>query len=153
MTAAGKGDGVVRVIQNHIRHADEHVFLNVGIKLPVDFAQNVGSGRILARFAAQYASAHRHDQRGGNAFARDIRYDHAEPFVVYLNVIEIIATDLARGDIDAADFEAIDRRRLGWEQDALNIARNFEIVVEPLFLICLGVNDGVVERERRLFGD
>ena len=145
--------GVARVIENHVGHADEHVFLDVGIKLPVHLLQNIGRRRISRRLAAQDAATDRHDERRGNAFARDVGDRDAEPFVIDFDVIEIIAADLACRNIDSADFEAVDRRRLRREQNALNVTRDFQIVIEPFLFVRLGINDGVVKREGGLLGD
>ena len=60
---------------------------------------------------------------------------------------------MARGNVDSADLESLDDRRFARQQDALNVARDLEIVIEALFLIRFRVNDGVVEREGRLLGD
>ena len=44
-------------------------------------------------------------------------------------------------------------RRLRRQQDALNVARDLQIVIEPLLFIRFRVDDRVVEREGRLLGD
>src|SRR5262245_40337349 len=70
-----------------------------------------------------------------------------------MDVIEIIAAYLASGHINPADLEPVDGRRFRWEQDALNVSRDFEVVVQPFFLVRHRINDGVVERKGRLLGN
>src|SRR5262245_51624522 len=70
-----------------------------------------------------------------------------------MDIIEIVAAYLASGHINPADLEPIDGRRFGWEQDALNVSRDFEVVIQPLFLVRHRINDGVVERKGRLLGN
>ena len=112
MPAAGEGHVVVLMIENHVGHADEHVLLDVGIKLAIDLPQHVCRRLARRASAAQDAAANGHDERGRHAFAGDIGDGHAEAVVVHLDVIEIIAADLARGNVDAGDLEAVDLRRL-----------------------------------------
>ena len=153
MPGAREGDAVVGVIENHVGHADEHVFLDVGIELPVYLLQNIGRRRIVRRLAAQDTAADGHDDRGGNAFARNIGNGDAEPFVIHFDIIEIIAADLACRNVDPADFEAVDDGRFAGKEDALNVARDFEIVIEPFLFVRFRINDGVVKREGGLLGD
>ena len=40
-------------------------------------------------------------------------------------VIEIIAADVARGNVDPADLKSRDNRRFTWQEDALDVARDF----------------------------
>ncbi len=105
------------VIENEIDHADEHVFFDVGIKLPVHFLQNIRRRRILRCLTAQDAAANRHDERRRHAFARNIGNRHAEPFVVHFDVIEIIAAHLVRWNVDAVDLKSANGRRFGREQE------------------------------------
>ena len=135
MSRASESDSVVLVVQDEISHADKHVFLDIGIKLPVYLSQHIGRGRIARRFSSQHAAANRHDERCGYAFARHIRDRHAEPFVIDANVIKIITAYLASRDIDAADLKPINGGRIGWKQDTLNVARNLQIVIEPLLFV------------------
>ena len=48
----------------------------------------------------------------GHAFSGDVGDRHAEPLVIHLDVIEIIAAHLAGGNVDAADLEAMNGRAL-----------------------------------------
>ena len=81
-----------------------------------------------ARFRSQDAAADRHDERGGHAFARDIGNDDAEPVVVHFDVVEIVAADLTRRDVDAGDIEAVDRWWLGRKKDALDVAGDLQVM-------------------------
>src|SRR5690242_15937746 len=112
------------MIENEVGHAYKHVLLDIGVELAVDLAQNVGRRRVLRRLAPQDTAANGHDERGRDAFARDIRDGDAEPFVIDFDVVEIIATDLPGRDIHSADLEAVDARRFRGQQDALDITRN-----------------------------
>ena len=141
------------MVEDEICHAYKHVFLDVGIKLPVYLSQNIGWGRIPRRLSAQHAAANRHDKRGGNAFARNVRDRHAKPFVIDLDVIKIIAAYLAGGHIKAADLKSVNGRRFGGKQNSLNIARDFEIVVESLLFIRHRVDNSVIESKGGLLGD
>ena len=132
---AAERDRVPGMVENRVSHADEHVFLDVGIELAVHLLQHVGRRRITGRLAAQHAPADRHDDRRRHAFAGNVRDRDAEPGVVHLEVIEVIAADMARGNIDAADFKSRDDRRFARQQDALDVARDLEIVIEPFFFI------------------
>ena len=141
------------MIQNEVGHADEHVLLDVGIELPVDLSQDVGRRRILRRLAAQDAAADGHDERSGDAFAGDVRDGDAEAFVVDFDIIEIIAADLSRRNVDSADLEAVDPGRFRRKQNALNITRDLKIVIEPLLFVRFRIDDRVVKGESRLLGN
>ena len=153
VSGARKRDAVVHVIKNEIGHADEHVLFDVGIKLAVHLFQNIRRRWILRCLTAQNAAANRHDKRRRHALAGNIGNRHAEPFLVHFDVIEIIAAHLARGHIDAADLEAVHRRRFCRQQYALNVARDLEVVIESLLFVRLRIDNRVIEREGRLFGN
>src|ERR1043166_3539452 len=70
-----------------------------------------------------------------------------------MDVIEIIAAYLASWHIKPADFEAINGRRFRREQDALNVSRDFEIMIQPFLFVRHRINDRVVESKGRLLGD
>src|SRR5262249_10672494 len=70
-----------------------------------------------------------------------------------MDVIEIVAAYLASWHVNPADLEPIDGRRFRWEQDTLNVSRDFEIVIQPFFFVCHRINDRVVERKGGLLGD
>src|SRR5437773_4999565 len=70
-----------------------------------------------------------------------------------MDVIEIIAAYLASWHINPADLEPIDGRRFRWEQNALNVSRDFEVVIQPFLFVSHRINDRVVERKGRLLGD
>ena len=72
---------------------------------------------------------------------------------VHPNVVKVIAADLPRRNVETGNFETGNGRRFFRKQNSLNVARDFEIVIEPLFFIRFGVNDGVVEGEGGLLGD
>ena len=111
MSGAREDDAIALVIQNQVGHADEHVFLDIGIKLPVNLSQDVGRGRISSSLSSQDAAANRHNKRRGHTFARNIRNCHAKPLFIDLDVIEIIATYLASRHTNAADLKSINGRR------------------------------------------
>ena len=52
-----------------------------------------------------------------------------------------------------ADLEAVDRRRFARKKDALDVARDLQVVIEPLLFVRFRIDDRVVEREGRLLGD
>ena len=153
MPTACEGDAIALMIKYEIRHTDKHVFLNVGIKLPVYFSQNIGRRRIPRRLSTQNAAANRHDQRCRNAFARNVGDCNAKPFVIDMNVIKIIAAHLAGGHVNAADLKPLNGRRFRRKQNPLNIPCNLEIVIESLLFIRHRVNDGVVKGKGGLFGN
>src|SRR5437879_10626550 len=134
------------MIENQVGHADEHVLLDVGIKLSIYFLEDIGRRGISYRLTAQNAATNRHDERSRHAFAGNIRDSDAEPFVVDLDVIKIIAADLARGHVDSADLKSVHVGRFSWKQNALNVARDFQVVVEPLLFVRLGIRS----EERRV---
>src|SRR6476619_7017398 len=70
-----------------------------------------------------------------------------------MDVIEVITAYLASWHISPADLESIYGRRFRWEQDALNVSRDFEVVIQPFFFVRHRINDRVVERKGRLLGD
>src|SRR5205823_11532346 len=72
---------------------------------------------------------------------------------VHPDVIKVIAADLPGRNVDPGNFESGNGRRFFRKQNPLNIARDFQVVIEPLFFIRLGVNDGVVEGEGGLLRD
>src|SRR5215831_2964667 len=141
------------MIQNDVGHTDEHILLNIGIKLAINLVQNICRRRISYRFAAQHAPANRHDERCRNALAGNIGDRNAKSFVVDLDIIEIISAHLPGWDIEAADFESAYRWRLCRQEHALNVPCNLQIVVKPFLFVSLGINDRVIERESRLLRD
>src|SRR5260370_5218211 len=141
------------MIENQVGHADKHVLLDVGIKLSIHLLENIGWRRVSYRLTAQDAPADCHDERCGNAFARNIRDANAESFLIDFDVIKIIAADLARRHVHPADLKPTDARRFGWKKNALNVARDFKVVIESLLFVRLRINNRVVERECRLLGD
>src|SRR5207244_9097465 len=141
---------VVLVVNNEIGDVDVHVFLNVGIKLPVHLSQDIGRRWIPCSLGAQDAAANRHDKGGGNAFTRNVCDRDAEPFVIDMNVIEIIAAHLAGGHINAADLKSVNARRFGWKQNTLNVPCDFEIVVQPLLSVRHRVDYGGEKGKSRL---
>src|SRR6266513_1012094 len=141
------------MIQDQVRHADEHVFFDVWIKLPVYFSQHIRRRRVSRRLCAQHAAANRHDQRCRDAFAGNICDCDAKSLLIDMNVIEIITAYLASWHINPADLEPIDGRRFGWEQDALNVSRDLEVVFLPFLFVSHRINDRVVDRKGRLPGD
>src|SRR4029077_14383917 len=148
-----KCDAIVLMIQDQVRHADEHVFFNVWIKLPVYFSQHIRRRRVPCRLCTQHAAANRHDQRCRDAFAGNVCDCNAKSLLIDMDVIEIITAYLAGWHINAANLEPIDGRRFRWEQDALNVSRDFEVVIQPFLFVRHGVNDRVIERKGRLLGD
>src|SRR6266480_4327202 len=141
------------MIQDQVRHADEHVFFDVWIKLPVYFSQHIRRRRVSRRLCAQHAAANRHDQRCRDAFAGNICDCDAKSLLIDMNVIEIITAYLASWHINPADLEPIDGRRFRWEQDALNVSRDFEVMIQPFLFVRHRINDCVLERKSRLLGD
>ena len=73
--------------------------------------------------------------------------------IINSDVIEIIATDLASRKINTSDLEAGNNGRLIGQQTALDLPCNFKIMIEPFFLVGLGVDDRVVKRESGLLRD
>src|SRR5438094_2924787 len=141
VSTAREGDAIALMVKDEICHADKHVFLDVGIKLPVYLTQNIGWGRIPCRLGAQYAAANRHDQGCRNAFTGNVGNCNTKPVFINMNIIEIIATYLARRHIDAADSKSVNGRRFCWKQNSLNVPRNLEVMIESLFFICHRVDD------------
>src|SRR4029077_15631578 len=123
------------VIKDEIRDTDKHVFLNVGIKLPVYLSQYISWGRVPRRLSTQNATTDRHDQRCRNAFARNVSDDNATPFVADMNVIKISAAHVACGDVNASDVKTLKGRRFRRKQKPLNIPCNLEIMIESLLFI------------------
>ena len=107
----------------------------------------------MRRLTAQDAAANGHDERRRNAFAGDVGNRNPEVLVVDLDVIEVIAADLTRRHINSTDLKPIYGGCFGGEEDALNVSRDFEVVIETFFFIRFRVDDGVVKREGGLLGD
>ena len=141
------------MIENKIRHADKHVLLDVGVKLAIHLLQNIRRRRILRRLTAQNTAANRHDKRGRDTFAGNIGNRHAETLIVHLNVIEVITADLTGRNIDSADLKSVHCRSFSGQQDALDVARNFEVVIEPFLFVRLRIDNGVVKSKSRLLGN
>ena len=51
MARAGQSNAAAGVIENEISHADKHVLLDIGIKLPIDLLQYIGRRRIVRGLA------------------------------------------------------------------------------------------------------
>src|SRR5207245_1593866 len=94
-----------------------------------------------------------HNQRRRHTFPGNVCDCDAKSLLIDMDVIKIIAAYLPGWHVDAADLKSINGRRLGWEQDTLNVARDFEVMIEPLLFIRHRINDRVVERKGGLFGD
>ena len=76
----------------------------------------------------------RHVQRGGRAFARDVGHEHAELARTDFEEVVVVPAHFARRLAEIRDAEAVDRRRLDRQQRLLNLARDAQLVVEPLLL-------------------
>src|SRR5438045_9768275 len=72
---------------------------------------------------------------------------------VHQYVVKVMAAELRRWNIETGNLETGNVRRFFRKQNSLNVARDFEIVIEPLLFIRFGVNDGVVEGKGGLLGD
>src|SRR5438067_3850756 len=72
---------------------------------------------------------------------------------VHPDVVKVIAADLPRWNIETGNLETGNVRRFFRKQNSLNVARDFEIVIEPLLFIRFGVNASVVEGEGGLLVD
>src|SRR5262249_25238860 len=77
----------------------------------------------------------------------------AKSLFINMNVIEIIAAYLASWHINPADLKAVDGRRFRWEQNALNVSGDFEVVIQPFLFVRHRINDRVVECKGRLLSD
>ena len=153
MARAGHGDVPGLRVENDIKHADKHVLLDVGVELAVDAAEGLGGGAATGRGAAHHGAAHAGDEGGGDAFARDVGDDDAPAVLVNPEVVEVVAADVVRRDVEAADFVAGDVGRACGEEDALDIAGRLDVAVEALFLAGFEV-DGLAEQgEGGLAGD
>src|SRR6266513_3137728 len=150
MPSARERDTIGPLIENEVGHADKHVLLDVRVKLPVYFLQNVRRGRIPYRLTTQNAAANRHDERRGNAFAGNIGDGNSKPFVIDMDVIEIIAAHLAGWYIDAANLKSVDGWRFGRKQNTLNITRDLKIALRPPICVRRPIERGVIQRKRRL---
>src|SRR5256885_10175173 len=115
------------MVENHVGHADKHVFLDVGIKLAVHLLQNVGGRWISGGLAPQDAAADGHDDGSRHAFARNVRNGDAELAAVHFDVIEVIATDVAGGNVQAADLQSWDDWRFAPHEDALDVPRDLPV--------------------------
>src|SRR5437773_4391331 len=153
MPGARERDTIGPLIENEVGHADKHVLLDIRVKLPVYFLQDVRRGRIPYRLTTQNAAANRHDERRGNAFAGNIGDGNSKPFVIDMDVIEIIAAHLAGWHIEAADLKSVNGWRFCWKQNTLNITGDLKIVVESLLFVRHRVDDGVIQCESGLLGD
>src|SRR5437879_12639291 len=107
------------MIENQVGHADEHVLLDVGIKLSIYFLEDIGRRGISYRLTPQNAATNRHDERSRHAFAGNIRDSDAEPFAVHLDIIKISAADLSRGHVDSSDRTSDHVVRFIWTHDDL----------------------------------
>src|SRR5581483_11061180 len=141
------------MIKDEIGHANEHVLLNVRIELAIHLLQYISRRRVAHRLTAQNTPANSHDQGGRHALARNICDGNSEAFFIDFHVIEIIAANLARGDIYSRDLKSINFRRLVRQQNALNIAGDLQVVIKSLLFVRFGIDDGVVEGKGGLLGD
>ena len=91
----------------------------------------------------------------GDALAAHVGHRHAPMVLVDPDKIEIIAADLLGGNIGksrAVEPGDIRRDRCG-QQHALDLARDVDLVVEPLLLAQLLVDLRILERIGRLVGN
>src|SRR3954451_19152951 len=105
MSGAGERYVPESVIENDVCHADEHVLLDVGIKLPVYFLQNVCRRWTAHCLAPQDAATDCHDDGCRHAFAGDVGDCNAETRFVNLDVVEVIAAHMPRRNVETADLE------------------------------------------------
>ena len=92
---------VVFMVENDVGHADEHVLLDVGIELAIDLPQDLGGRLAEARFARRTLRQIAMMSEAGTPLPETSAIDDAEPVVVHFDVVEIIAADLARRNVDA----------------------------------------------------
>src|SRR5438132_1165388 len=141
------------MIENEISHADKHILLDVGIKLPIHFLENIGRRRIPYRLTAQNTPADGHDERRGDALTGNIGDGDAQTFVVHFDVIKIIAANLARRHVHATNLKSVYDRGFGRKKNPLDVARDRQVVIESLLFVRLRINNRIVKRECRLLGD
>ena len=124
MPAPRHGDRA-RFLQDHVEHGDEHVLADIGIELAVHFPQYLRGRQIARRLAAQYAAAHRHNERGGNALAADIGDRQPPVMRIDLDEVEVIAADFLRRGCSGRQkqLKPSTCRRAARQENALLISR------------------------------
>jgi hypothetical protein len=153
VSGPAQGDSATLGIEYRVGHADEHVFLDIREKLRIDLAKSPGWRELASRLGAKDASTHRHDQRGRDAFAGDIRDGYAAVGWVDREVIVVIAAHLSRRDIDSRDLIAGDIWRAVRQENSLDLVGNSEVFIEPFFFRGFVKHRGGVQRESGLLGD
>jgi hypothetical protein len=108
-----------------------------------------GARRSLAAdLGAQRRAEGRHQQRRGHALAGDVGHDQAEPVGVERHVVVVVAADRVRWQVHGGDVVAREARRPSGQEPSLHVARDAQLVLEPLLLQHLAVEQGLLDRER-----
>ena len=132
-------------VHDDIGHADEHILFHVGIKLPVDGAQHGCRRKTPGCLTPEGATAHGHDEGGGNALPRDIRDHYAKMILINRQVIKIVTTESFGRKVQATDLESLQIWCPGGKKDLLNLTSNLEIVIQGE-LLSRRKMDGLVEK-------
>ena len=121
-------------IDHGVGHRDEAAIVEMLGEQAVDLDQQLPRRSLGVAQREHQPLQLGHVQRGGRALARDVGDQHAELPRAELEEVVVVAADLARRLAEVRDVEAGDARRLDRQQRLLNLARDAQLVVEPLLL-------------------
>jgi hypothetical protein len=114
---------------------------------PVQRLHQGGPGGTPAQLAAQRRAEGRHDQRGRNALARHVRDDQAELPVGEGDEVEVVAADGPGRQLHRGEVVARDARGRGRQQALLHLVGHRELLLDPLLLEHLAVQQRLLDRE------
>ncbi len=95
----------------------------------------------------------RHEQRGRNALARDVRHEEREPPAGEGKEVEVVAADLARRPVPSRELEARNARKVSGKDLALNRRGHLELAFDALLLDRIAVEAGRLDRRGGLVGE
>ena len=127
VTCARARDAAHREIEHQALKRHEHASWVLLQQFVVELTQDLREGLAVPRQAAQERHRHRHEERGGNAFARDVTQRHEHAVGVEPQDLEEIAADLT-GRLERrmhVQSRSLDLRRDIRRQEAhLDLARD-----------------------------
>ena len=97
---------------------------------------------------SQRRAERRHDQRRGDALARDVGHDDTDAVPAERHIVVVVAPDRVRRQVDRGHVVAREPGRPARQQAELHLARHAQLILDALLLEHLPVQQRLLDRER-----